>query len=158
MTAITRARTAVKVAKQKGAILNGEACVAQAALESGWFQSSLCRKYNNLFGVKAGTLWKGPTVDLWTAEYYNGKYHRVVARWRVYPSWNEAMVDYAALIKKLWWFKDSLPYADKPHGNGDAFQWIAHLVDKDVPGELMWATGPNYVTKVMHVLQQLRKS
>lgn len=149
---------AVRIAKQKKAVLNSRAAMAQAALESGWFRSDLCRKHNNLFGVKAGKGWAGPTVMLWTAEYdkTTKTYYRVPASWRVYPSWNEALVDYARLIAKLWWFKDALPFADPPHGDGDVLQWIAHLVDRDLPGELPWATGPRYVEKVMLCHQQLQ--
>ena len=153
---IDRMLRAVVIAKVKGAVLNTKAVVAQAALESGWWQSSLAAKWNNLFGIKAGTLWQGQTVELMTAEYVNGGYVRVPAKWRVYPSWNECLVDYSHLIQSLWWFKDSLPFADPPQGDGNHVQWIAHLVDKDVPGELAWATGPSYIAKVISCLSQLQ--
>lgn len=154
---VKRMKQAVLVAKQKGAIVNGIAVIGQAALESGWWNSGLCRRHNNLFGIKAGSAWTGTTVVLMTKEWDGAKYISVPARWRVYPSWNECLVDYSALIQRLWWYRDALPYADPPHGNGDAMEWLAHLVDKDTPGELAWATGPRYVEKVTRVLSELRE-
>lgn len=151
----SRMRRAIDVARAKGAILNARAAVAQAALESAWGQSLLAARYNNLFGIKAGTTWKGETVELWTYEWYGKRdvqgrpvYEKVMARWRVYPSWNECLVDYSRLIQEAWWFRDALPHADPPHGDGDWIAWLRHLVNRDEPGELAWATSPDYVAKV----------
>jgi flagellar protein FlgJ len=154
---LIRMTTAVDIAKAKGAVLNRKAAIAQAALESGWFRSSLAVRHHNLFGVKAYSDWKGPTVTLMTTEYVNGKYIHVSAKWRAYPSWNECLVDYAALIARLSWFRDAIPHADPPHGDGDAVQWVAHLVDRDTPGELAWATGPNYVAKVVTCMDMIAR-
>ncbi len=38
--------------------------IAQAALESGWGQSELAKKYNNYFGIVADSGWKGGTIKL----------------------------------------------------------------------------------------------
>lgn len=146
---VARAEKAAVIAKAKGAIINTEAVIAQAALESGWGNSLLALKYNNLFGMKAGTLWTGPAVSLWTFEYWSGRYHKVMATWRVYPSWNECMVDYSRFIHEREWFKDAEPHADPPFGDGNAYGWIEKLVDSDYAGEYKWATAPDYVNKVM---------
>lgn len=148
---VERMLKAVGIAKAKGAILNTEAVVAQAALESGWGTSLLASKWNNLFGQKAGTgiVWSGPTIDLWTFEFWGGEYHKVMAKWRVYPSWNECIVDYSKFIQERQWFKDALPHADPPHGDGNAYGWIEKLVDSDYSGEYKWATSPDYTNKVM---------
>lgn len=146
---VARMLRACEVAKQKGAIINTQAVLAQGALESGWGNSGLARKWNNLFGIKAGTTWTGRTVSLPTFEFRNGRYVREVASWRVYDSWNLCLVDYSVLIQSRSWFKDALPYADRPDGDGDAYGWIFHLVDHDVRGELRWATSPDYVVKVI---------
>lgn len=154
---VARMITACRIAKQKGAVINTPAAIAQAALESGWGNSLLAAKYNNLFGIKAGKGWTGQTVKLWTREWTGKEYIKVMAPWRVYPSWNECLVDYSRLIQRLWWFKDALPHADKPTGDGNAEQWIARLVDRDQPGELAWATGPSYVAKVMAQADQIER-
>jgi flagellum-specific peptidoglycan hydrolase FlgJ len=153
---VERMEAAITVARAKGAVLNRLAVIAQAALESGWWRSRLCVDYNNLFGIKAGSSWTGPVVALQTVEWNGTAYIPTTARWRVYPSWNECLVDYSQLVQRLWWFRDALPYADPPHGNGDYVEWLAHLVDRDTPGELTWATGPRYVEKCVRVLAELQ--
>lgn len=150
-------RKALPIAKAKGAILNSKGAMAQAALESGWGLSYLTRRANNLFGIKAGSRWTGPTLDLPTLEWDGKKYYRIIARWRAYPSWNECLVDYSKLIQRLSWYRDALPHADPPSGDGDAEEWLAHLVDKDTPGELAWATGPNYVSKCSRIINEIAR-
>jgi len=154
---VARMVKAADIAKKKGAVINTPAAIAQAALESGWGNSLLAAKYNNLFGMKAGTLWKGETVMLWTREWVKetGQYIKVKAKWRVYASWNECLVDYSQFIQGRSYYRDALPHADKPHGDGDMEKWVAHLVDRDTPGELAWATGPNYVAKVLAQADQI---
>lgn len=157
-----RMKKAIQIAKAKGAILNGRAVTAQAALESAWAQSLLAARHSNLFGMKAGTSWAGQTVDLWTREWRGRRddqgrpiFERELAKWKVFPSWNECLVDYSNLIQRRKYYHDTLPFADPPDGNGDAYDWIAHLVDRDEPGELAWATDPNYVAKVMNLLEEM---
>jgi len=146
---VSRMLKACEIAKQKGAVLNTEAVIAQAALESGWGRSKLAAVQNNLFGIKAASDWTGPVVTYKTFEWRNGRYVEEVARWAVFPSWNECLVYYSSLIRARRWFQDALPHADLPAGDGDARAWIFRLVDQDYPGELKWATSPDYVNKVI---------
>lgn len=44
--------------------------IAQACKESGFNTSGLSKKYNNYFGLKAGSTWKGARVKLKTKEEY----------------------------------------------------------------------------------------
>lgn len=44
--------------------------IAQAIVESGWGHSRLATKYNNYFGLKCGSKWKGKSVNLRTIEEY----------------------------------------------------------------------------------------
>ena len=46
--------------------------IAQAILESGWGKSGLTVKANALFGIKAGTSWKGRVYSTKTQEGYDG--------------------------------------------------------------------------------------
>lgn len=158
---VARMFKAAAIAKQKHAVINTPAAVAQAALESGWGNSLLAAKYCNLFGMKKGG-WKGEVVKLWTYEWSMERgYYRVLAPWRVYPSWNECLVDYSQFIQNVrsksgvYYYRDALPHADPPDGDGDVFKWVYHLVDRDVPGEAAWATGPNYTAKVMAQAEQI---
>lgn len=52
--------------------------MAQMIIESGNSagiagESSLAKKYNNYFGIKADSSWKGKSVNLATGEYFNKK-------------------------------------------------------------------------------------
>ena len=76
--------------------------VAHAALESGWGRSEPRLPdgsgSHNLFGIKAGSGWTGPTAEAETTEYVNGKAETRVERFRAYGSYREAFVDYANLL------------------------------------------------------------
>lgn len=146
---LARLSQAVDIAQQKGAVLNKRAVMAQATLETGWGSSipqgpnGECS--NNLFGIKAGLTWLGPTIITMTSEYYGGRWVRVPARWRAYPSWNECLVDYAQIIRSL--YRSAIPHADVPAGDGNASAWIRGLIS----GPYQWATDPNYVNVVSAV-------
>lgn len=47
--------------------------MAQAIIESNWGKSALSSKYNNFFGMKAGSAWNGKKAELSTNDYVNGK-------------------------------------------------------------------------------------
>jgi flagellar protein FlgJ len=76
--------------------------VAQAALETGWGQSEPTEKSglpsHNIFGIKAGRDWNGPTVDASTTEVIAGLAQTRVERFRSYDSYEEAFRDYSALL------------------------------------------------------------
>ncbi len=77
--------------------------IAQAALETGWgrheIQGADGAQSFNVFGVKAGTSWKGATVEAATTEYLGGAPQRVSQKFRAYSSYAEAFQDYARLIR-----------------------------------------------------------
>ncbi len=76
--------------------------VGQAALESGWGRQEIRhpdgRSAHNLFGIKAGSNWKGATVDVTTTEYVDGAPRRSVERFRAYGSYEEAFRDWTGLM------------------------------------------------------------
>lgn len=77
--------------------------VSQAALETGWGRKEIRHGDGspsfNLFGIKAGANWKGPTAEVLTTEFVNGKAQKVVAKFRAYGSYAESFADYARLMK-----------------------------------------------------------
>ncbi|MCG6656259.1 flagellar assembly peptidoglycan hydrolase FlgJ [Halomonas campisalis] len=79
-----------------------ELILAQAALETGWGRHEIATQdggnSHNLFGIKAGSSWRGKTTDVVTHEYLNGQRTRLVDTFRVYDSFEEAFTDYARLI------------------------------------------------------------
>lgn len=76
--------------------------VGQAALESGWGRREILNADGstsfNVFGIKAGANWKGPTTEVLTTEYVDGQPQKVRARFRAYGSYEEACNDYARLL------------------------------------------------------------
>lgn len=74
--------------------------LSQAILESGWGQSGLSTKANNLFGIKAGSSWSGDTITMRTAEYKsNGSKYYVNAKFRKYSDRNESVDDHSKLLQ-----------------------------------------------------------
>lgn len=69
--------------------------MAQAILESGWGKSHI---QNNLFGIKAGSSWRGKVALRQTKEFINGKWITVDAKFRAYNSFNESIEDHARLL------------------------------------------------------------
>jgi peptidoglycan hydrolase FlgJ len=76
--------------------------LGQAALETGWGRSELRgadgQPSHNVFGIKAGSDWKGATVDASTTEYVDGVAQQRTERFRAYGSYAEAFQDYANLL------------------------------------------------------------
>jgi flagellum-specific peptidoglycan hydrolase FlgJ len=73
--------------------------IAQAALESAWGESGLAKAGNNLFGIKADSLWQGETLTLNTREFIRGQWLVIPAKWRKYSSWQASIDDHAAFLK-----------------------------------------------------------
>ena len=76
-----------------------EAVLCQSASESGWGSSLLASKYNNYFGIKAGSSWKGDYVNLPTKEYVNGAYITINQKFRRYSSFTASVKDYISFLK-----------------------------------------------------------
>ena len=71
--------------------------MAVAELETGFGSSSLCNQANNLFSIKGD--YQGNYITLPTSEYENGKWIKVNAKFRKYPSVRESVIDFCELIK-----------------------------------------------------------
>lgn len=70
--------------------------MAQAILETGWGKY---RIGNNVFGVKAGSGWKGKTQTCQTKEQLaNGKYVTINAKFRDYDSLSDSIVDHGEVL------------------------------------------------------------
>lgn len=69
--------------------------IAQAILESSWGESDLAQIYNNLFGIKADSSWKGDYVTLETFEFYDIK---IEDKFRVYSNKNQSIKDHAKFL------------------------------------------------------------
>jgi peptidoglycan hydrolase FlgJ len=91
--------------------------VAQAAHETGWGRKEIRHADGapsfNLFGIKAGANWKGPTADVTTTEYVGGQPQKVVAKFRAYGSYAESFADYARLMKDSPRYRDVVAKAQQ---------------------------------------------
>jgi peptidoglycan hydrolase FlgJ len=78
--------------------------LAQAAHETGWGQREIRQtdgsSANNLFGIKAGSGWKGAVAEVTTTEFIDGQPRRLTQRFRAYASPAESFRDYARLMKE----------------------------------------------------------
>lgn len=70
---------------------SAEAVVAQAALESGWGSAAIG---HNIFGIKAGSDWRGPKQLVWTREVFDGKAVMIQAWFRDYASYGDSIADH----------------------------------------------------------------
>lgn len=113
--------------------------IAQAALESGWGQSELATKHNNLFGVKKGGSWTGPVVNMPTREVINGVSQTVRADFRVYPSWQASIADRNKLLLTLKRYAN-VRNAKTPQAQVEALKASGY------------ATGEKYVSKLMSTI------
>lgn len=116
------------------------AVIGQAILESGWGKSTLASKYNNFFGLKCGTLWKGRSVNLKTMEEYSvGKLTAIYDNFRAYNS-------PAAGIKGYFEFIDTPRYANLKNVK-DPTRYLENI-KKDG-----YATSSTYVNSVSNVIR-----
>ena len=117
--------------------------VAQAALETGWGQKQLRHAdgspSHNLFNIKVGTAWSGPSVAREVKEYANGQSYGESAHFRAYGSYAESFRDYASLMTR------SSRYADVL-GQTDASSFARSLQDAG------YATDPMYADKLTRVI------
>jgi flagellar protein FlgJ len=117
--------------------------VAHSALESGWGKSEIrladgSPSYN-VFGIKAGSRWQGPTVEVNTTEYVDGAARTQREKFRVYGSYGEAFRDYANLLRNNSRFEGAL-------GQRDGMAFARSLQ------EAGYATDPNYADKLNRVI------
>jgi flagellar protein FlgJ len=123
--------------------------LGQAALESGWgrreIRSADGTTSHNLFGIKAGRNWTGPTVETLTTEFVNGTPRKVVEKFRAYASYADSFRDYAKLIG------NTPRYAEAARSGGDANVFANRV---QAAG---YATDPNYAGKLARVIQQARQ-
>jgi flagellar protein FlgJ len=117
--------------------------VAQAALETGWGNSVPAhpdgRPSHNLFGIKAGSTWRGARVIQATLENVGGVMQRQRENFRAYASERESFDDYAQLIS------ESPRYAGALNRAFDAQNYVNEVA---TAGD---ATDPDYAQKWLAV-------
>lgn len=115
--------------------------MAQAILESGHGKSILAAQYNNYFGEKAGSNWKGKTVNLNTQEYGNGTYYTITDQFRVYSTKYAGFVGHVNFLKNLSRY-DEVFRAKTAEGQARALQSAGY------------ATAPNYADSLINIINK----
>jgi flagellar protein FlgJ len=121
--------------------------IGQAALESGWGKREIKNANgttsHNIFGVKAGNDWTGKTTTATTTEYVNGQPTKKVETFRAYDSYEDALTDYASVLKS------NPRYAPVVTASRDA-AGFAHGMQK-----AGYATDPQYAKKLISIMRQI---
>lgn len=140
----------------KGTGLFPSVMMAQAILESADSQgnvgnSTLARVYNNFFGIKADSSWKGAKVNLKTGEVFDGVSTTVNDAFRVYKDVETGFKDRVAFLKNnSRYTKAGVFSAQTPEAQAAALKAAGY------------ATDPDYVSKITglinkHNLKELDK-
>ncbi len=133
--------------------------LAQAALESGWGKST---PGHMLFGIKAGSSWKGEKQLLTTSEYHDtntvkypeiisiekldtGRYKYKVKTWfRKYNSFAESFDDYGKLLSGSERYKNAFTYSDP-------YKFAAEIAKAG------YSTSKDYYTQLAKIINGLQK-
>ena len=114
--------------------------IAQACVESGYNTSLLSMKYHNYFGMKCGSAWKGPSVNLATKEEYNSQLVSIRDNFRVYP-------DMISGVKGYFDFISTNRYANLKDA-GTAEEYLKRIKADG------YATSSSYVNTNMNVVNR----
>lgn len=116
--------------------------IAQAILESGWGNSELAVKYNNLFGIKSLRDWNGESAEIETGEYINGVLVKLTQPFRIYNSYKDSIEDHAKFLKKDWYIKSGVFNAK------DYKEQINSIFNGG------YTSDPNYVNKILDLIKK----
>ncbi|MHC8310380.1 flagellar assembly peptidoglycan hydrolase FlgJ [Pseudomonas sp. GT1P32] len=121
--------------------------VAQAALETGWGKSVMRAQdgssSHNLFGIKAGSSWKGDSARAITSEFRNGAMVKETAEFRSYDSYKDSFHDLVTLLQTNNRYQDVVKSADNPE------QFVRELQKAG------YATDPDYASKISQIAKQM---
>lgn len=114
--------------------------IAQAILESGWGKSKLAADYHNYFGMKCGTKWTGPSVNMTTQEEYTaGTLATIKDNFRVYDNMENGVKGYFEFIQ--------LSRYENLKGITDPQKYIATIKNDG------YATSSTYVNSLMQIIK-----
>lgn len=120
--------------------------IAQAILETGWGNSDLAGKYNNLFGIKADKSWTGQYVTLETSEFSNTI---INDKFRKYEDKNQSIYDHAKFLYENKRYKENGVFeANTYKVQANALQEAGYSTLMDNNGEKI------YSKKLIQLIQQ----
>lgn len=127
--------------KKRGYPLFSSVVIAQAICETGWGSSIRMMKSNAIFGIKAGSNWRGKVYSSRTQECYDGKkYTNINACFRAYNSLQDSISDYFDLICKNSRYRKAIT-TKTPYDCISAIKKGGY------------ATSPNYIVTIMSIIE-----
>lgn len=130
-----------KIYKDYGVKLYPSLMLAQAAVESGWGKSSLTRKYNNFFGIKASKAWEGKVIDKYTYEEINGKRIKIKQPFRWYDDPVDSFYD-----------RNKFLLDNKRYKNNGVFKAESPIEQAEALQRAGYATASNYAKVITSVI------
>lgn len=115
--------------------------IAQAVLETSYGKSELSSKYHNYFGIKAGSSWKGHTVNMATGEVFDGESVTIQDDFRSYEDPDQSIKDRIDWMIRTDLYKE-VGLANTPEAQAEAIQ------------EAGYATDPNYSNKLINLIHR----
>lgn len=116
--------------------------IAMACIESAYGQSTLASKYHNYFGMKTGSTYKGPYVELKTKEEYTkGQLTTITAKFRVYNNMADG-------VKGVFDFLSAKRYENLK--GAATVEYFAKMVKVDG-----YATSSTYTNNIINVVKTL---
>lgn len=131
------------IATQKKYGVPASVTLGQILLESGGNYpgglSGLAYNDNNLFGIKAGSSWKGQTVNYTTTEYTDGKPYKTTATFRKYKSVLDSIDDHGKLLT-------TSIYTNKTNGATSLEDYVNKMGS-------VYATSPTYANNLLSIIK-----
>lgn len=120
--------------------------LAHAALETGWGKKEITTangaSSHNVFGIKAGSQWRGKVVEAQTTEYVDGAARQQTEKFRAYDSYTDAFRDYANLLGSNKRYQEVIANAKDAGGFAIGLQRAGY------------ATDPQYAQKLTRIIRE----
>ena len=117
---------------------------AEAALESGFGQSTLAMQGNNLFGTKQHSNAIFDTLMLPTREFISGAWTTINAAWVKYPTMTACFADRMGTLIRL---ADEFPHYEMALHAPDEYTYINEVSQN-------WSTDPQRAEKVTQIYNE----
>lgn len=122
--------------------------IAQACLESNNGASELSAKYHNYFGMKPGSHWTGPVVEMDTLEWEHGQAVKVKQPFRSYPTLDDCFKDHIKLLQTVGVYKVAGLFDCKtPEAQCLVLRKAGYATDPAYPQKLMSIINAYHLTK-----------
>lgn len=114
--------------------------LGQAGHETGWGKREIKgaggENSFNLFGIKAGSNWKGKVAEVTTTEYSGGVARKLTAKFRAYDSYRDAFKDYARMMSESPRYAKVMQQTSSPQAFATGLQRAGYATDPEYAAKL----------------------